>query len=99
MARSAFAVVPLPLASKNLAATMFVAQVVPATPAPLLVTAPIVPATCVPCRLSSSGFPVVRQAQNLLRTRHPPRRFPHHQCYSRESHQDSARDLIANGGD
>ena len=42
------AVVPKPSAPMNLMATIFTSQFTPTTPMPLLPTAPIVPATCVP---------------------------------------------------
>ena len=49
----ALATVPVPLASRNLDAIIVVVQFTPATPTPLLPTAPIVPETCDPCPLSS----------------------------------------------
>src|SRR5262245_64953673 len=45
--------VPLPVASRNLDAMMLVVQLTPTTPVPLLPSAPMVPATCVPWPLSS----------------------------------------------
>ncbi len=57
MARIAPAVEPLPEADRNFKAMIFVDQLTPATPSALFVTAPMVPATWVPCRLSSIGSP------------------------------------------
>ena len=48
MASMASAVVPEPLAPMNFRAMSDTSQLTPATPTPLLPTAPIVPATCVP---------------------------------------------------
>ena len=47
MALIALATVP-PLGSENLRAIMLATQLTPVTPMPLLPTAPMVPATCVP---------------------------------------------------
>src|SRR5262245_51701533 len=55
MALMASEVLPEPLESRNLTAMMLAVQLTPATPLPLLPTAPIVPATWVPWLLSSRG--------------------------------------------
>jgi hypothetical protein len=48
MALIAFDVLPLPVALRNFPAMSFTFHATPVTPAPLLPTPPIVPATCVP---------------------------------------------------
>ena len=55
----ASAVVPLPVAARNLQAMIRTVQLTPTTPTPSLPTAPIVPATWVPWLLSSMGFEVL----------------------------------------
>jgi hypothetical protein len=47
--------VPFPLASWDLQGRMRTVQLIPVTPTPLLPTAPMMPATCVPCPKSSIG--------------------------------------------
>ena len=51
----AAAMLPYPSASKNLQGISLTFQLTPTTPTPLLPTAPMVPATCVPWPLSSIG--------------------------------------------
>jgi len=53
----AAAVEPLPLALRNLMATIFACQFTPTTPTLLLPTPAMVPDTCEPCPLSSKGSP------------------------------------------
>src|SRR5438128_9277623 len=60
----ALATVPLPVASRNFDAIMLAVQFTPTTPRLLLPTAPIVPATCEPCPLSSYGSHVFVIALN-----------------------------------
>src|SRR6266568_3274793 len=55
MAETAPLVEPEPLALRNLSAISRVVGLTPITPRPLFPTAPIVPETCVPWRLSSIG--------------------------------------------
>ena len=55
-ADTASAVVPLPNQSRNLSGMIRTFQFTPATPVALLPSAPIVPATCVPCPWSSNGL-------------------------------------------
>src|SRR5262245_56313947 len=56
VAAPASAVVPAPCAFRNLSAMILTFQFTPATPTPFEPTAPIVPATCVPCLWSSNGL-------------------------------------------
>src|SRR6267378_5066974 len=62
MALMAPAVEPLPPESRNFAPMMLASQLTPTTPTPLLPTAPIVPDTCEPWLLSSSGLHVLLMA-------------------------------------
>src|SRR5262245_15916952 len=58
----ASAIVPLPLASRNLMPITLAIQFTPTTPSPLFPTAPIVPETCVPWLWSSIGLQVIAMA-------------------------------------
>ncbi len=51
-------VFPFPSTFKNFPAIIFTFQFTPVTPAALLPAAPMMPATRVPCPLSSMGLPV-----------------------------------------
>jgi hypothetical protein len=53
-ARAALSRLPLPAPSSTLKGTMVASGATPATPLPLFVHAPMMPATCVPWPLSSS---------------------------------------------
>src|SRR5262249_60919253 len=59
MALIALAVVPVPVASRNLEPMMLAVQFTPTTPRALLPTAPTVPETCEPWLLSSAGSQVL----------------------------------------
>src|SRR5262249_24097937 len=59
MALIALAVVPVPVASRNLEPMMLAVQFTPTTPRALLPTAPTVPETCEPWLLSSAGLQVL----------------------------------------
>ena len=58
IAKIAFDVLPLPSAARNFNGNTIPVQLIPVTPLPLFPAPAIVPATCVPCPLSSMGIHV-----------------------------------------